>query len=235
MKECLFFYKALTRHFGWLNLGNAEEWGEIYKYNGVKYQAGGANHATFEAQSGRTYSPVYCVEIPLGTVQQVAEHQEHNYVRNEDTLWYECDVPGCLETNGRDYEMHIDNHPVYVGEVFDEHNLVTSWKNDDNALEFVRFMYKVNGSLVFPEESGIYTFSEEQIGQEVLCELYIGIRNDTNLKIDGSKLTNVKVEYNGTLYNVSGRMGGTQYAPSGRTYQTTYHCEIPFGTVQARP
>ena len=145
----------------------------------------------------------------------------HDFVRNEETLVYECSRAGCNETNGRDYRAVVDAlEPLHVGDVFNNQSASISFVNDDDALEFVEVIYYVGSDLIF--ENG-FEFTEAQEGQDVTAVIYLAVKNNTYVNNRSGCLINVKVEYDGVEYPCLGSGAGDG--------KTVYCYQFPFGKV----
>lgn len=146
----------------------------------------------------------------------------HNFVRNEETLVYECSRAGCNATNGRDYKAVVEVlEPLYVGYTLDTQNATLSFVNDDNALEFAEVDFWVGSDLIYEDGTEI---TEAELGLEVTAVVYLVVKDNTYIKISNGCLTNVKMAYDGVEYPCLGRMANTQG-------QMIYCYEFPFGQV----
>lgn len=152
----------------------------------------------------------------------------HDKVLNETTLEYTCSRCG---ESGRNYEATVTLEPLHVGDIYNKHAAVVSWKNDDHALSFVYIMYKIEGSYITPNVSGTYEIPSAYLGKDVEAHVYIGVNDATNLvDIDGS-LDNCTLVYNGTSYPCVGSASGNQQSPEGVTYRNYYHFGFNCGQV----
>ena len=197
---------------------------------GHDIKAGAAKAPTCTENGWDAYE--YCSRCDY-TTKELIDPVGHDFVRNEDTLVYECSR--CDATNGRDYEMTIDLEPLHVGDTYDKHAATVSWKNDDNALSFIQVIYDFDGEIVTLDQSGSYVIPDGKLGKNVTAHVYIGVSNNTSVILENGTIKNCVVINNGVSYSGSSSMGGNMYDPQGHYFGRGYHYQFPLGTVQADP
>ena len=176
----------------------------------------------------------FCKRCGYST-KEVVKATNHDFVRNEETLVYECSHTGCNETNGRDYEMELELNPLHVADTYEKHNATYSFKNDDNALSFVFVSYEIDYTTVSYKSSGSYIVPDSLVNKLVLAHVYIGVRDATNVKISGNRIENCKVIFNGVSYSNSGKLTSYVENPEGEWFGELYSFAVPLGTVLPDP
>lgn len=191
-----------------------------------------AKAATCTEDGNNAYE--YCKRCDY-TTKEIVKALNHNFVRNEETLVYECSHAGCNETNGRDYEMELELNPLHVADTYEKHAATYSFKNDDNALSFVYVSYEINYSSVSYRNSGSYIVPDSVVDKPVLAHVYIGVRDTTNVKISGNRIENCKVIFNGVSYSCSGMSTSYVENPEGEWFGQSYSFAVPLGTILPDP
>lgn len=127
----------------------------------------------------------------------------HSFVKNNDTLVYECEHSGCEATNGRDYAFSF-SYPLpsaHVDDNYDDFAPTCSFVNDDNALTLGWYIFELlndDDSLyetITPESyGGNYVFPEESLDKKVRIISYIVVLNDKSVKYsdDGNEIANLQ-------------------------------------------
>ena len=187
-----------------------------------------SSNPTCETNGAKRYTATFVTNSAFETqvYQEVIDATGHHFVRNEETLVYECDYEGCNATNGRDYEMSITIPYIHAGDAYKPRDYSYSFKNDDNTLAFGWVAYRVGETVVNSNnlQSGDYYFPHDLEGQVVKAYAYIGIYDETNIKYEGSNsltvLSNVNVIANGQSARKTGRVGHSYW-------QTAITPELP--------
>jgi len=168
----------------------------------------------------------------------------HHFVKNKDTLVYECDHDGCDETSGRDYELYITAPELHVGDLFKPRGLEYSFKNDDGALAFGYVVYTIGNKIIAKnsDSDADYYFPADLEGQSITATIAVGIYDETNIKYIGessfTNLDNVDVYVNKTLATKEGRVSHNYWE---RVIQPAlpsswfYVYQIKLGTLLPRP
>ena len=162
----------------------------------------------------------------------------HKYVRNEETLVYECEHEGCQQTNGRDYEMSITINPIHVGDLYEPRNYEFSFKNDNGDIVFGFISYYIdNSTIISPLYSEDYRFPNSFLGKTVKALIYLGVHDNTTVKItdDRQQIENCAVFCNGQATTKGGRMSANStYYPSSEPSvigSSFYNYHYDLGTV----
>ena len=163
----------------------------------------------------------------------------HSYVRNEETLVYECEHEGCHETNGRDHEMSITINPIRVGDLYQHRNYEFSFKNDNGNIVFGFVSYYIGGSTVISPLNGTsYRFPNSYVGKTVKALIYLGVhdRGTVKMSANGQQIENCTVICNGQATTKGGRMyaSGNEYYPSSEPRvidSNFYNFHFDLGTV----
>ena len=146
----------------------------------------------------------------------------HHFVKNNETLVYECDHTGCNVTNGRDYAANI-SYPlleVHVSDEYGDFAPTCSFVNDDHALAlgwYVLQLFEDDGTLYDTVTqdmyNGHYVFPEENLGKNVKIVSYFVVLDGTNVKYsnDGNKIENLQIYFNNTIVEQQDTMSATWY------------------------
>ena len=161
---------------------------------------------------------------------ELIECPHEEVIRDEETLEYEC--KHCHEKTGdRDYAMNVSIDPMHVGDTYYKWNAQTSFVNDDGALAFIFYIIEIDNEIITYFESGEYVIPAEAEGKDIYVHIYIGINDNSHVKIVSGGLDNCVVIFDGKEYVGSSGIGGTLYSEDGKGYERGYHFGIPFGKV----
>ena len=132
----------------------------------------------------------------------------HHFVKNAQTLVYECDRPGCNETNGRDYAINI-TYPVTevrASNKYSDFAPTYTFVNDDHALDFGFYTleildenYNLLETIDKTTNGGDFRFNHEYVGKRIRISFYVVVLNGTNVRFNtnGDQISNLDYFCNG--------------------------------------
>ena len=173
----------------------------------------------------------YCLRCKETTYQAI-DPTGHHFVRDEETLFYECDHEGCDEEDGRDYELYLTIDSVHVGDSYYPRRFNYDFINDDCYLDLGMVSFETEDKTVISPETvdNGYEIPYSLVGQKVTAHVYVVIINDYYAKFENDLLSNCYIFVNGNEISIDSKMTSDLYDGYDRTF---YHASIELGEIKS--